>query len=160
MKIYLKINDDGIIEDAKFQMFGCTAAIASSSIAIDMIIGKPVTEALKLDNKAIIKELGDLPAQKIHCSMLAKEAIEAAVEDYKKRKARATKRKFKNISDKLSDKKTVKKLEKSEERASKSAAKPDIMAKTARLASKLGAKSKDAEKSTVKDDSKKKASKA
>ena len=84
MKIYLKIEND-IIVDAKFQTFGCAAAIATSSLATEMIIGKTVDEAEKLTNKQVIEELGGLPPQKIHCSVLAEEAIKKAVEDYRKK---------------------------------------------------------------------------
>lgn len=86
MKIYLKI-EDNVIKDAKFQTFGCAAAIASSSVATDMIIGKTVDEALKLTNAQVIEELEGLPPQKIHCSVLAEEAIKKAIEDYKSKRA-------------------------------------------------------------------------
>lgn len=86
MKIYLKI-DDEVITDVKFKTFGCGAAIATSSIATEMIKGKSVNEALKLTNKAVIESLDGLPPQKIHCSVLAEEAVKAAIEDYKKNKA-------------------------------------------------------------------------
>ena len=86
MRMYLKINDDGIIEDVKFQTFGCASAIATSSIATDMIKGKPVEEALTLTNKAVVEALDGLPAVKIHCSVLAEQAVKAAVADYYKRK--------------------------------------------------------------------------
>ncbi len=85
MKLYLKINDKGIIEDAKFQTFGCAAAIVSSSVATEMIKGKTVEEALKLENQEILDYLGGLPAHKIHCSVLAKEAIEDAIDNYNKK---------------------------------------------------------------------------
>ena len=81
MKMYLKI-DDGIITDVKFNTFGCGSAIATSSMATEMIKGKPVTEALKLSNKAVVEALDGLPAHKIHCSVLAEEAVKAAVKDY------------------------------------------------------------------------------
>ena len=81
MKIYLKI-DDGIISDVKFNTFGCGSAIASSSMATDMIKGKPVSEALSLTNKAVVEALDGLPAHKIHCSVLAEEAVKAAIKDY------------------------------------------------------------------------------
>jgi len=86
MKMYLKINDQEIIEDVKFQTFGCASAIATSSIATDMIKGKPVTEALMLTNKAVVEALDGLPAVKIHCSVLAEQAVKAAVADYYKKK--------------------------------------------------------------------------
>lgn len=86
MKIYLKIDDKEVITDAKFQTFGCAAAITTSSVATTLIIGKTVKEALKVTNKDVIKEIGDLPAQKHHCSVLAEEAIGEAIKDYKSRK--------------------------------------------------------------------------
>ena len=81
MKMYLKI-EDGIIKDVKFKTFGCGAAIATSSMATEMIKGKPLDEALKLTNKAVVEALDGLPAVKIHCSVLAEEAVRAAVKDY------------------------------------------------------------------------------
>lgn len=82
MKIYLKINAEQIIEDVKFETFGCGSAIASSSMATELIKGQPVKEALKLTNKAVTEALDGLPAHKIHCSVLAEEAIKKAVKDY------------------------------------------------------------------------------
>jgi len=84
MKMYLKI-DNGIITDVKFKTFGCGAAIATSSIATEMIKGKPVEEALKLSNKAVIEALDGLPPVKIHCSVLAEQAVKAALSDYYRR---------------------------------------------------------------------------
>ena len=81
MKIYIKV-EDGIISDVKFNTFGCGSAIASSSMATEMIKGKPITEALKLTNKAVAEALDGLPAHKLHCSVLAEEAIRAAIKDY------------------------------------------------------------------------------
>ena len=81
MKIFLKINDE-IITDVKFSTFGCGSAIASSSMATEMIKGKPLSEALELTNKAVVEALDGLPAHKIHCSVLAEEAVKAAVKDY------------------------------------------------------------------------------
>ena len=81
MKIYLKIKD-GIIEDVKFNTFGCGSAIASSSMATELIKGKPLSEALTLTNKAVAEALDGLPAHKMHCSVLAEEAIRAAIKDY------------------------------------------------------------------------------
>ncbi|MGN0432634.1 MAG: Fe-S cluster assembly scaffold protein NifU [Lachnospiraceae bacterium] len=81
MKIYLKIEDD-MIEDVKFETFGCGSAIAASSMATEMIKGKPVADALKLTNKAVVEALDGLPPHKIHCSVLAEEAIKAALKDY------------------------------------------------------------------------------
>ena len=91
MKIYLKISDDGIIEDAKFKTFGCAAAITTTSVATELIKGKTIEEALQVKNSQIVEILGGLPAQKIHCSILAEEAIKAAVDDYYKRKETAQK---------------------------------------------------------------------
>ena len=82
MKMYLKIENDTIV-DAKFQTFGCAAAIASSSMATQLIIGKSVEEALKLKNSDVVEALEGLPPQKIHCSVLAEEAIKMAVENYR-----------------------------------------------------------------------------
>ena len=81
MKIYLKIEND-VIVDVKFETFGCGSAIASSSMATEMIKGKPISEALGLTNKAVTEALDGLPAQKIHCSVLAEEAVKSAVKDY------------------------------------------------------------------------------
>ena len=86
MKMYLKINDDEIIEDVKFETFGCGSAIASSSMATELIKGKSVEEALSLTNKAVAEALDGLPAHKMHCSVLAEEAIKSAIDDYNKRK--------------------------------------------------------------------------
>ena len=84
MKMYMKIEDD-TIQDVKFETFGCGSAIASSSMATEMIKGKPVSEAMKLTNKAVTEALDGLPAHKIHCSVLAEEAIQSALEDYYRR---------------------------------------------------------------------------
>lgn len=81
MKMYIKVHD-GIITDVKFNTYGCASAIATSSMATDMIKGKPLSEALKLTNKAVVEALDGLPAVKIHCSVLAEEAIKAAIKDY------------------------------------------------------------------------------
>lgn len=82
MRIYLDIDDNQVVRDAKFKTFGCGAAIATSSIATEMIKGKPIEEALKLTNKAVIEALDGLPPAKIHCSVLAEQAIKAALADY------------------------------------------------------------------------------
>ncbi len=81
MKIYLKIKDD-IIEDAKFETFGCGSAIASSSMATELIIGKSINEAVEFSNKAVVEALGGLPPVKVHCSVLAEQAIKSALYDY------------------------------------------------------------------------------
>jgi nitrogen fixation NifU-like protein len=82
MKIYLKINDDEIIEDVKFETFGCGSAIASSSMATELIKGKSIHEAVELSNKAVIEALGGLPPVKVHCSVLAEQAVKSALYDY------------------------------------------------------------------------------
>ena len=81
MRMYIKV-DDGIITDVKFNTFGCGSAIATSSMATELIKGKPVEEALELSNKAVVEALDGLPAYKLHCSVLAEEAVRAAVKDY------------------------------------------------------------------------------
>ena len=81
MKIYLKI-EDGIVADVKFETFGCGSAIASSSMATELVKGKPLEQVLQLTNKAVAEALDGLPAHKLHCSVLAEEAIRAAVQDY------------------------------------------------------------------------------
>ena len=86
MKMYLKIENE-VITDVKFETFGCASAIASSSMATEMIKGKPVAEAMLLTNKAVAEALDGLPPHKMHCSVLAEEAIQAAIEDYDKKKA-------------------------------------------------------------------------
>ena len=87
MKIYLKINNE-IIEDVKFETFGCGSAIASSSMATELIKGKSVAEAADLTNKAVAEALDGLPAHKMHCSVLAEEAIKSALDDYNKRQGK------------------------------------------------------------------------
>ena len=86
MKMYMKINDEGVIEDIKFKTFGCGAAVATSSMATEMVKGKTIEEALKLTNKAVAEALDGLPPVKMHCSVLAEEAIQAALTDYYTRK--------------------------------------------------------------------------
>ena len=81
MRMYLKIDDD-VITDVKFETFGCGSAIASSSMATELIKGKPVSEAMQLTNKAVAEALDGLPDYKMHCSVLAEEAIQSALEDY------------------------------------------------------------------------------
>lgn len=81
MKIFLKIDND-VITDVKFSTFGCGSAIASSSMATEMIKGKPLSQALELTNQAVVEALDGLPAHKLHCSVLAEEAVKAAVKDY------------------------------------------------------------------------------
>ena len=88
MKMYLKIDDD-IITDVKFETFGCASAIASSSMATELIKGQHVEDAMQLTNKAVAEALDGLPAYKMHCSVLAEEAIQAALEDYKKKQEQA-----------------------------------------------------------------------
>ena len=84
MKMFIKVKD-GVIEDVKFKTFGCGAAIATSSIATELIKGKTIDEALALTNKAVAEALGGLPPVKMHCSVLAEEAVQAAIDDYLKK---------------------------------------------------------------------------
>lgn len=84
MKMYLKI-EDGIVKEVKFETFGCGSAIASSSMATELIKGKPLSEVKKLTNQAVAEALDGLPDYKMHCSVLAEEAIQSALEDYQKR---------------------------------------------------------------------------
>ena len=86
MKLQLKINDDGIIEDAKFKTFGCGSAIASSSLVTEMVKGKSIAYAMGIENSQIAEEL-KLPPVKIHCSVLAEDAIKAAIADFQKKRA-------------------------------------------------------------------------
>lgn len=88
MKMYLRI-DNEVISDVKFETFGCASAIASSSMATEMIKGKPVAEAMLLTNKAVAEALDGLPPHKMHCSVLAEEAIQSALEDYESRKSKS-----------------------------------------------------------------------
>lgn len=81
MRVYIKVKD-GIISDVKFMTFGCGSAIATSSMATELIKGKPIEQALELTNQAVVEALGGLPAYKLHCSVLAEEAVKAAVKDY------------------------------------------------------------------------------
>jgi len=87
MKLFLKIKD-GVIEDVKFKTFGCGAAIASSSMATEMVKGKSIDEAMQVTSKAIVDSLGGLPDQKIHCSVLAIDALKKALEEYKNGKGK------------------------------------------------------------------------
>ena len=82
MRMYLDIDDNGIIQDCKFKTFGCGAAVATSSMATELINGKPIDDALKLTNKAVVEALDGLPAVKLHCSVLAEQAIKSALSDY------------------------------------------------------------------------------
>lgn len=91
MKIYLKINDDEIIEDVKFETFGCGSAIASSSMATELIKGKSINEAVEFTNKAVIEALGGLPPVKVHCSVLAEQAVKSALYDYSQKTGKTIK---------------------------------------------------------------------
>ena len=86
MRLYIKVDDKGIITDAKFKTFGCGAAIATSSMVTELVKGKSVEEALKISNHAVADALGGLPKIKMHCSVLAEKALKSAIDDYWKRK--------------------------------------------------------------------------
>ena len=86
MQMFLKINDDEVVEDVKFKTFGCGAAIATSSMATELIKGRPLAEVEKLTNEAVVEALEGLPPVKIHCSVLAQEAVQAAIADYRAKK--------------------------------------------------------------------------
>ena len=90
MRIYIKVEND-VITDVKFKTFGCGAAIATSSKATEMVMGKTIDEALQITNKMVMDELGGLPEVKVHCSVLAEEALHAAIQDYRERLARGEK---------------------------------------------------------------------
>jgi nitrogen fixation protein NifU and related proteins len=81
MRIYIKVNDDDVIEDVKFKTFGCGAAIATSSMVTEMVLGKTLKEALDISNKAVAEALGGLPPAKMHCSNLAADALQEAIKD-------------------------------------------------------------------------------
>ena len=89
MKIYIKVDDNDVITDVKFKTFGCGAAIATSSRATEMVMGKTVDEALQITNEMVTESLGGLPPVKLHCSVLAEEALHAAIEDYRKNHPKA-----------------------------------------------------------------------
>ena len=86
MRMYIKVDDEGVITDCKFNTFGCGSAIATSSMATEMIKGKPLAEAEQLTNEAVVEALEGLPPVKIHCSVLAQEAVQAAIADYRAKK--------------------------------------------------------------------------
>jgi len=86
MKVFIKVKDDRI-EDIKFKTFGCAAAIATTSVMTDLVKGKTIQEALKVTNRQIVEELGELPPIKLHCSVLAADALKAAISDYQKKKS-------------------------------------------------------------------------
>jgi nitrogen fixation NifU-like protein len=88
MKLYIKVNEKGIIEDIKFETYGCAAAIATSSVVTDLAKGKSVKDALKIASKDVIESLGDLPMIKVHCSLLAVDALVEAIHDYLKKNGR------------------------------------------------------------------------
>ena len=92
MKLQLKISDAGVVEDARFKTFGCGSAIASSSMATELIKGRTIDEAMNFSNQEVVDALGGLPPVKIHCSVLAEEALKAALEDYLKKHPEAAKR--------------------------------------------------------------------
>ncbi len=89
MKLYIKVDENEVISDAKFKTFGCGAAIATSSMVTELVKGKTVKEALKLSNRAVAEALGGLPPIKMHCSLLAEQALKSAIDDYLTKKAKA-----------------------------------------------------------------------
>ena len=89
MRMYLKVDDNGVITDCKFKTFGCGAAIATSSRATEMVMGKTVDEALQITNEMVTESLGGLPPVKLHCSVLAEEALHAAIADYRAKHPKA-----------------------------------------------------------------------
>ena len=89
MRIYLDVDENQIIRDVKFKTFGCGAAVATSSMATELVIGKTIEEAMKVTNKAVMEALDGLPKEKIHCSVLAEEAIQSAINDYRSKKGEA-----------------------------------------------------------------------
>ena len=93
MQIYISVDEKNVVRDAKFKTFGCVSAIASTDVMCDLIKGKTVEQALKITNKDVIDVLGELPTQKIHCSVMAAEAVADAVKDFRKRQAKAAKKK-------------------------------------------------------------------
>ena len=90
MRLYIKVDENEVITDAKFKTFGCGAAIATSSMVTDLVKGKTVDEALKVSNSAVAEALGGLPKIKMHCSVLAEEALRSAIKDYMDKKSRKT----------------------------------------------------------------------
>lgn len=103
MKMYFKISDNGIIENARFKTFGCAAAIASTDVVCDLVKGKTIDEALKITNKDVLNKLGEIPPHKIHCSILAEESIRAAIEDYYQRKEKEAKQAMKKAKKQNND---------------------------------------------------------
>lgn len=95
VKMYMKVSDSGIIENAKFKTFGCSASIVASDIACDLVKGKTIDDALKISSADITNLLGELPAHKMHSALLAEEVIRVAIEDYYKRKEKETKAEIK-----------------------------------------------------------------
>jgi len=92
MKLFLKVDENEVIRDAKFKTFGCVAAIISTDAACDLVKGKTLEDALKITNKDVLQLVGDVPPQKVHCSIMASEVIEAAVADYRKQQAKANRK--------------------------------------------------------------------
>jgi nitrogen fixation protein NifU and related proteins len=102
MRLYIKV-ENNIIVDAKFKTFGCGAAIATSSMTTEIVIGKTIEEALELSNKAVAEALGGLPPVKMHCSVLAEEALRAAIDDYKRKRGELTEEKESHVGEHVTD---------------------------------------------------------
>lgn len=103
IKMYFKINDQNIIENAKFKTFGCSVAIASSDVACDLVKGKNIDDALKISSQDILKILGNIPQYKMHCVILAEESIRAAIEEYYREKEKATKAEIRRTKKKMAE---------------------------------------------------------
>ncbi len=98
-RLYLKINENNIIENAKFKTFGCCASIVSADVTCDLVKGKTIEEALQITNQDVLKIIGELPDRKAYCSVMAEETIQSAIDDYYKRKEKEAKKALKEVKD-------------------------------------------------------------